>query len=56
MMRERDKAKSSPRPDKKIDTRGLPRATESVPGAWWSRVGTPDWLAKPARAAERKAK
>lgn len=47
---------SHPKVDKKIDARGLPKkGVSGVPG-YDKGSGTPSWVSKPAKAAERKAK
>jgi hypothetical protein len=42
-------------PKKPIDKRGKPVLKVTAPG-YSKGAGTPSWLSKPARAAERKAK
>jgi len=51
------KAKSSPKPAKKIDSKGRPEhSVTGVPGYGSKGVGTPKWVSGPAKSAEGKAK
>lgn len=55
-MRDRDKAHSSPSPDKKLTNRGQAKAVKAtVPGADW-KAGTPGYIRSAADAAEKHAR